>query len=894
MKLWLLIFVSVLLMADIVPHDKKYYTKEVRNTKLIYTKDNVKFAGHTAEVEMKLQPQYEDKFGYKMDETLYVGLISDNNQIANGFSTQFPNNRQINYVGGALDIDYFSSTSWLDTLLYHETAHNYQVNAKSNGFSRFLHTVFGNGGLIAPLFTIPNITESSFLLEGNAILNESWHGNGGRLYSGRFKAATLMQAKAGYLTPERVYNDNYFFLYGSHHYTLGSYYQQYIAKKYGLKKVNSYWMNHSWYWFWPFITNLPMRRSIGVDFETSFNAWSEDMSREAALVVEPTGEIIASSQFYTPMNGDENEIYFIINENGRERPELVVYNKKSGETTKEEAGWISGKVVKTENEYATQGSAKTSPWRIHMGLYDDSAFIFDKTEGKVVEGYLGDGSMVYFDIKSSFDQPQLYVGDKFYAQVNSSAYIDGNDLYYFVQKGKIRTLYKNRMPLFSIKGYYSYVSGIDSKGGVYFIANTEHGSGLYRFGEGRFSRASSADTIFDARLIDDEHALVAAMGSDAYLYEKIPLEDINEAPHEVVLFVEKQPYYKAAEPSAEKNDIPKIDLEEPYYSVLAMNYSATTLNLGNDMDAGFIYNIDIRFADPLNQNEFSLFSSRNLDEYTIAGAGYRNSQYFIQYSIQAYGVLDHPNDENTTNLKSEDDKRDFGIAAIATLPFIQMGHYYAALNGSYYQDYESHSREPLSASLKLSRFEQYGVSMYPNSYIDLVPYISKDRDDITFGGSGELQHELGMEFYIGLEGQYSESDAKDNLDERGVKISKAVISIDGDPTRISMPSIRDTTYVKSAVKGGASLKKVINLSSYFFTFPVSLRRESLYASYNYYDLEMFNTNEHEKVDEITAGLTLDTFILNVAPILLSFEYIYNSNDNIADEHNFRFTLGFAF
>jgi hypothetical protein len=335
------------------------------------------------------------------------------------------------------------------------------------------------------------------------------------------------------------------------------------------------------------------------------------MSQEAALVVEPDGELLVSSQFFAPLNGDKDEIYFIINENGRENPELIVYNKKDTAISRKKGGWIMGKVVKTKGEYAVQGSAYTSPWRIHIGLYDEGAFIFNDTKGKVVEGYLSDGTMVYFDIKSSFDQPQLYVGDKHYAQVNSSVYIDGDDLYYFVQKDKIRTLYKNRTPLFSINGYYSYVSGIDSKGGVYFIANTEHGSGLYRFYEGRFSRASRADTIFDARLIDDEHALVAAMGSDAYLYEKISLENINEAPYEVVLFAEKQPYYKAAEPSVQYADIPEIDLDEPYYSMLAMNYSATTLSLGNDMDAGFIYSIDIRFADPLNQNELSLFSSRH-------------------------------------------------------------------------------------------------------------------------------------------------------------------------------------------------------------------------------------------------------------------------------------------
>jgi hypothetical protein len=883
----------ITVLADVVPHDKPYYTKKVRNTELIYTKDNIEFAKQAAAVELTLQPQYEDKYGYVMDEPLHVGLISSYNQIANGFSTQLPNNRQINYVGGVAAVDYFSSTSWLNTLLYHETAHNYQLNAKDNIISSSLHSVFGNGGIIIPIFTIPNFTESSFLIEGNAVLNESWHGNGGRLYSGRFKAATLMQAKAGYLTPQRVYNSNYFFLYGSHFYTLGGFYEKYLAENYGLTKVNSYWREHSKDWFWPFFTNNSMERSIGIDFEDSFDAWSKQMSKEAELLVEPKGEDIASSQFFYPLNGDKDEIYFMVNESGRERSELVIYDKKTKNVTKKRESWISGKVVKVDGRYTTQASSNTSPWRINMGLYDDGAFILESTKGKIIEGYLSDGRSVYFHVPSSFDQPQLYIGSEFYAQVNSSVFIDGDDVYYFVQNNKSRTLYKNKKALFTIKGYYSYISGIDSQGGVVFIANTEHGSGIFKFKDGKFTRLSDADTIIDARMVDDNHALIAAMGSDAFHYKVITLQNIDEAPYEVVLFVENQPYYHIDNPTKQEIAKQQIDLDEDYYSFLSMNYSASTISFGNDEDAGFIYNIDVNFADPLNQNALSVFVTRNIDEYTLAGASYINTQYFLQYMVRAYGVLDRPDDENTTNDIGEDDERDFGLILTASIPFVEVGRYSASLNGSYYQDYESHSREPLGVSLSLERFERYGVSMYPNSYINLTPYISIDRDDMSYGAKGDFQHELGMEFYIGINAQYSDSDAKNAIDERGIKISQIAFSLDGDPTTVTMPSVKDTLYVQSVAKGSLALRKVMNFSSYFFTFPLSLRRESLYGKYNYYDLESFN-QDHSSVNEFTAGLTLDMLLLNVMPVPLSFEYIYNDNEDIADEHNFKFLFGFSF
>ena len=891
-----LFFATPLLFANVVSHDEAYFTKKVRNTQLIYTEQNIPFAKQAAAVEMRLQPLYEEKFGYKMDETLHVGLISEYNQIANGFSTQYPNNRQINYVGGAMKVDYFSSTSWLNTLLYHETAHNYQLNAKDNIISSSLHTVLGNGAFFIPWFTLPNGVESSFLLEGNAVLNESWHGNGGRLYSGRFKIATLMQARAGYLTAERVYNDNLFFLYGSHFYTLGGFYQKYLAKNYGLEKVNAYWREHSQDWYWPFFTNNSMERAIGVDFESSFYTWSQQMQEEAKNVTQTHGEVVAKSQFFTPLNGDKDGIYFIVNEDGRGQPELVVFNKKTEQTSKKSDSFLAGKVIKiAPKRYTTQASSHTSPWRIYQGLYDEGAFVLEETKEKVIEGYLSDGRAVYFDVVSSYDQPQLYIANEFYAQVNSSVFIDGDDVYYFVQKDKTRTLYKNKRALFSIEGYYSYVSGVDSDGAVYFIANTRYGSGLFKHNAQDFTRVSSADTIIDARLIDDNHALVATMGSDAFSYEKIALEEIQESPFEVKLFVEEKPYYHTKSKLKSEKETPQIDTKEPYYSFLAMNYSGTNVALGSSSEAGFLFDLHVNFADALTQNALSMFASRNADKYTLGGASYTNTQYFLHYKVSAYGVIERPD----ANESVSNDERDYGLSVNVQIPFIASGHYNASLVGSYYQDYESNSREPLSLFLSMMRTEQYGVSMYPYSLYALKPYATLDRDDIAYGTDAKLSHNILNEWYFSLQGQYSKSETKDAEfgNARGIKITNSLLENygDSDPATIYMPSLRNTGYIQSAFKGSVSLQSVFNLSAYFFTFPISLRRESLYASYNYYGLEYFGSDgEIDAVNETQVGLTLDTLWMNVLPIPVSFEYIYNDNIQVGEENSFKFSLGFLF
>ncbi len=867
--------------ADVVPHDQDYYTAKVRNTELIYTRKNLPFAKTAAAVQMQLQPQYEELFGYAMDEQMFIGLLSDYNQIANGFAMPYPNNRQMNYIGGAMMVDYFSATSWLKTLLYHETAHNYQINAKDNIVSGTLHTVFRNGSVLVPWFNLPNITESSFLLEGNAVLNESYHGNGGRLYSGRFKAEMLMQAKAHYLTPERIYNDNYFFLYGSHHYTLGGYYHYYMAQRYGLKALNSYWREHSKEWFWPFFTNNAMERAVGVDFEYSVARWSEQMSAEAEHAVVVSAEQIAASQFLTPLNADAKEIFFLINESGRETPELVRLRKDNLHVNKVRRSYIAGKVLHVKGKYVTQATAMTSPLRIYQGLYDENGYILEGSRSKVVQGYLSNGDAVYFDVATSFDEPQLYVGNRFYAVVNSSVFIDEADnLYYFKQQGKERTLYKNRIPLFSFQGYYGFVCDVDGDGALYFIANSQYGSTLYRFNKGVVERMSRGDTILDARLIDATKALVVSVGSDAYTYEIIPLQAQKELPYSIELRIETESPLVANAPSVSSLT---VDLNHSYSALLNMNYSGTNLMMSSDEAGTFLYHVGVNFSDPLRQNALSLFSWRDADAVTVAGIGYENSQYLVNYALSLYGVVD-----DESNLST----RDYGIAAQLRLPFLKRGYDSGDVSVDYVEDYETQTREPLSLTLNLSRQKQFGVSMFPNFLTALSLYTTHDRNDISYGTTVRLGHELWGENYLNVTAQYVKSDAKTPQNEHGIKVSNARFDTLHDPTVVVMPSLRDTLYIERATAVGIRLNSVFNRSAYFFTFPISLRREALELAYSYYRLEGFT--QQVDVNEWSIGMTFDTLWMNRLSVPMTLTYLYNDNEHVAKKETVRFSLGIVF
>jgi hypothetical protein len=880
---------NFLVAAEIVAHDKAYYKYKKDDVEVLYTEDNLPFAQQVVGIQKALHKDYEEFFGWKLDETLYIGLLSSYNQIANGESSQFSGNRQINYVGGTQLIDYFASTSWLYALCYHETAHNYQQNMKNSGVSKTLHSFFGSGSFLLPFVIVPNIMENPFMLEGNAVLNESWHGNGGRLYSGRFKAETMIQAKAGNIKAGDVYNVKSSFPYsGGVWYIQGGFYNLYLAQKYGLEKVNSYFRHHSEDFFWPEFTDKSMKNAVGVDFETSLADFSKEYTKMAEHMVLASGEPIAASQFFYSLGNSEDELFFITNESGVAAPELVVLNKTTLNISKKSDSWLSGKVIKTDKTYYTQGSSYVSPTRIYQGLFDSNGFIKKGSESKMIQGYLSSGKEVYFDVASSYSEAQLFVGSEFYAQVNSSVIIDKEDnIYYFVQKGKKRTLYKNKTPLYTYNGFYGIVSDIDSKGTVYFVANSEYGSTLYSFKDGTVSRASEADNIVEARLINDSEVLIAAVSEKDYYYVKNELKNREETPYETKLFFEEKEYY-GEHKDANRSEHLKLDLSNPYYSLLDINYHGTDLSVTLG-DAKPTWAINANFGDPLSQNYGTLLINKDESNTTIAGASYSNAQYLLKYSIEGYRVVESGKNE---------DVRENGFIISSELPFYKRGYYTGVLGASYYQDYNAKRREPLSATLNFAREEKYGVSMYENYLNSLSLYGARERDDKIYGAKYSFKHDAAYELYFGVEAKYSatnsdiaEPEAIDN--SRGVKITNSSYQQDMDPSTIYIPSLDAPYYLKTASYREANLAKVINFSSYWFTFPLSLQKEAIYTKYRQYELETFGDTK-VNFSEITAGLTFSTVFLNKFVLPVNFEYITNDAYFIKDKAKFRFIIGSKF
>jgi len=103
-------------------------------------------------------------------------------------------------------------------------------------------------------------------------------------------------------------------------------------------------------------------------------------------------------------------------------------------------------------------------------------------------------------------------------------------MYYFKQKEKTRTLYKNKQPVFSYQGYDGNLTDIDANEDIFFTAPTHYGSSIYRYSKGKVTRSSLSDTIIHGKKLNNEEMLVCEVTAEGYDYKIIPIENKNETP----------------------------------------------------------------------------------------------------------------------------------------------------------------------------------------------------------------------------------------------------------------------------------------------------------------------------------------------------------------------------
>jgi len=560
--------------------------------------------------------------------------------------------------------------------------------------------------------------------------------------------------------------------------------------------------------------------------------------------------------------------------------------------------------------------------------------LLDGSEGKIIYGYLKDGVPVYADAKISGIEPQLYVGDEYYGTAHSSVYIDTDDnIYYFRQESKKRTLYKKKTPIYTLNEFYGLPVVVDAEDRVYFVANSSKGSSLFRVdANGNAQRVLSADNVVDARLINEDEVLVAAVNGKEYYYVVNTMTPKAEGPTETHLTLEDQEYYNGAANYDKGSALPNEDLpmEDGYYGPLNLKYSASSLSLGSaqntDDESVFTYAVNLHLEDPMMTNTLDFFAQQGVDEIGLYGTTYTNNRHLLEFGGTVYGIYGAGKDEDfTTRFYNENNQtwgneqnvsvesRDVGFSAFARLPVYEHGYRSADIAVNYYQDYDDNARAPLVVQASVRQYEQYAMATDPAFYHDLTLFGTLDRGDYAFGAKYALSHSLPWKFYAGinLKGVRTDYDGNGTVTDdnytRGIKFTPYQTDVVGDSSIIVMKNLRYNRSVKQALVGGAHLTKQFDGRLLFFTFPISVVRENIYVSYNYFDIQDFGQSTrdfstHSKFNEYTAGVNLELRILNNLPLPLAFEYVYNkeaceettADNQSCDEGRFGFASNIAF
>ena len=885
MKLFVALSLSISLAVSAVVVPDDYYRVDDGEFAYIYGEEHRALLPDMQNYQKNLIDNYEKEFGFKMDDKLSVGLATSNNQIANGFSTQIPFNMQLFYGAGASYIDYFCFSSWLKTLVIHETAHNFQLNPKENILSKAGHKVLGNNPVtflgLFPIFPIPNIMESSFILEGNAVLNESRFGNGGRLFSGYALAEVVALAKADEITPALMYNSTLEFPYGEKFYLVGGFFQQFLSERYGIEKVNGYFKRFAAQPF-PFFTNMVFEEQFGKSFEVLLDEFVEELKQKHQSAETTKGKLLAKSQLFVPFNNSKGEIYTLVGDR-KSAPEVLVLNKASKNIAFESGAWREGEVFRENGQFYTQSSAKTSPVKIEMGLFDESGFIEKKYASKALQGFTSSGKSVYFDIEHSIETPQVYIDGKFYTESHSSVHVQGEDIYYFKQEGKKRILYKNKEALYAYEGHYGFVTDVDLEGKVYFIAATEHGSSIYKLSNGNSSRVSLADDIIDFKLISKQEALVATIGVDGYRYSIINLSENvkKEAPYLPTISVAKMS--KNIDNSTFGEEKTLKGEERAYASFTSLQYSALNPFFSYDTSNGYGVDAYASFSDPLFQNQLFLVGSHN-KKRDIAGLAYDNSAFRLTFGGAIYGVFKNDKYDNSN-------KRDSGYELYATFPWLESGYWRADSTLAYTKAYHNIYRKPLTFSLDIENEKQYGFSKYANESNALSLFMSEDRENQMYGGTYSFKHDLVWQSYIGFKGTYLKSDTVNFFEEKGVELDNTFTNLQSDKATLDVPSFTFRTYAKEVKMGEVSIAKVFDGSLYLYSLPLSLQRESVYAKQRRYEIDFTDTFQRT-YDETTVGMEFDFLFLHKFTIPLSVEWIHNKD--VIDQNQGRILIGGSF
>ncbi len=880
------LFLSLFFCLSIAnANDDKFMIDENKYFDIIYTKNHITDAKFVKEHIKKLMDINDKLFGYKFDEKLTIILESNDKQVANAYSTQYPSNMGVYYNGGASMNNYFAHNSWLTTLLTHETIHNYQLNAKKSKISKFLKKYLGNNYMPmqvgAFFFTMPNIFLPTVLVEGNAVLNESLYQNGGRLYNGVFNAMKNSLLIYGDYTPAKFINNRADFPYGTGKYIIGGYFMKFLATKYGLTKTNRFFYAHSDHSINPWLLNRTFETHFGKGLEPLIDEFiKQTKTKHKNFQKLNVKESINRSKSGIELSKIDGKIYFITT-NLKNTKELNIFDTKTKKLQTQSSSLGSGKIFKIDGKLYTNTSGQINPTQYKAGLFDDSRYILQSTAGKAIQEIHKD-KISYVSISKSFRKTRLYIDKKFYANISSNAMYDNSGaIYYFKQQKSKRVLYKNKKAIYSMDGYFSKIVDIVDDI-VYIVANTKHGSGLFAIKDGETTKLSTADNIVDAKTVSKTKFLASSIDENGY---KVSTHDIIQT--------KAKPYFAniTKKPlmvyDIDKKPTAKLDNKSyDEFSYLNWTNIYPIVFLSSDENSSYI-SITASFIDTKATSKLGV---RYVDthEEDIGLISYINQTNRLSYGVSV-GFVDRLELNETIKQHNKENKKEYMANISVAYPLLKTGRHSVNTALDKYFDPDYKEKNPTVLKLSYDYTRQFAFGIKPHRQLWTTLYLKADRNNSFAGVDIKSTNHLFWNSYLRLRHKNIQSDTENFIDGRGVKVNSNPVEILLDETNFEATSLKSSLYAKDVAMSNIELSANLGLSWYLYFLPISIRDETVFVGQNIFDITM--QTEH-KFTETYGGISFDMLFGHTLAVPIVVKYIKNDIDD--DSGKASISLGVRF
>ena len=709
-----------------------------------------------------------------------------------------------------------------------------------------------------PIFIMPNILLPTFMLEGNAVLNESLYNNGGRLHNHRFKALVYMLAKDDKITANTLINDNLEFPYSEAKYIVGGFFMKYLYEQYGLSKVNQFFLHHSKHYINPLLFATSFKEYFKIPFDTMLQRFVIDFLSKnqdfKPLLATTTKQHHSSFAIAT----SKKEIYLskfgksveFLTTNLKNRPTLNIL--KDGKITTKRCKFIGDKLFRYQNNRLIRDNHFISSTQIKFGLFDESRVINKQTIDKFILD-IQDNDMLYIDINSSFSRAKLYLNGKYYDTIDSSSALfdDNKNIYYFKQIGNKRVLFRNKQEILRFDGYSSKIVDIVGDS-IYFLSNK-----LYRYTNGVIERLPY-DNIIDAKIVDDKVVLVS-IGSTNY---SVSIEDIANFS---IAKIEDFDRIKTTTKFRFDTDISDQTIKsKPYSEYSNLEFSYLEPYYYGKSDSGqTLYGVSALFIDPVLYNYLNLYAYRDEDD-EVASILYANERD-IPYSIRASHI--------DKTIKTQDEL-DYSVALNIYGALYTKGRDVFDLDLKFYQS-DDHKDKKVSVASGAYRYtEKYPLEDNYELFYQAEFLYRNDRDYNNFGLDLSVESNIFDLFNVGIYGRKIGSDIDILSEQKGLKVVNKPIDLSEDKTHTLIEGVDNNFYIKDIESFKAQISKTIYLPLYFESFPISLRKENIFVSTARYSVGL--NNKEFDIDEDIIGCKLDLLIAHKLSLPIIIKYIKNS------------------